>query len=457
MSILGDGWGGRPPAGGGGSGTAGDTVEAETSFGLSSSAGVATEYSRADHTHGTPAIPYGTVTAQTSFGASSSDGVSLDVARADHTHGTPAISYGAVTAQTSYGASSSNGVSTSVARADHTHGTPALPAIEDLSSTDIATGNASTLKHGLLKKLDNNAAHFMDGQGDWSTPDHGSIGGLSDDDHTQYSLVSGSRAFTGRVTTPATTITQTAAASGTPTAGWLFTGAAHTGLSIAEATDIHADLARTVTFGNGGGTLATQRAVRIGQVTYAAAAAMTITNASAIDVDGPPVAGSNVTLTNTWVGRFAADTDSKMAIGRAVIGFANGTDTATFAHFDRNNSTDFALSQTAAGTTRIGCASGQAVRIEAIGTGLIVADNTDTNFLRDIVPSSDGGANIGTHALRWGNIVMSGLVRFDNSASFQTTVGAAGGGSALPATPTKYLLIKDNSDTSFVIPCYAAS
>lgn len=33
-----------------------------------------------------------------------------------------------------------------------------------------------------------------------SAVDHGSIGGLSDDDHTQYALVSGARAFTGNVT-----------------------------------------------------------------------------------------------------------------------------------------------------------------------------------------------------------------------------------------------------------------
>ncbi len=36
--------------------------------------------------------------------------------------------------------------------------------------TDITTNNSSTSNHGFLKKLDNNAAHFMDGQGNWSTP-----------------------------------------------------------------------------------------------------------------------------------------------------------------------------------------------------------------------------------------------------------------------------------------------
>ena len=37
----------------------------------------------------------------------------------------------------------------------------------------------------------------------------------------------------------------------------------------------------------------------------------------------------------------------------------------------------------------------------------------------------------------------------------QTTVGAAGGASALPATPSKYFKVQDSSGTVFVIPAYA--
>lgn len=48
---------GEPPVTGGGSGTPGDTVVSETTFGQAAAAGVATEYSRRDHTHGTPAAP----------------------------------------------------------------------------------------------------------------------------------------------------------------------------------------------------------------------------------------------------------------------------------------------------------------------------------------------------------------------------------------------------------------
>lgn len=39
-----------------------------------------------------------------------------------------------------------------------------------LNVSDVTTKNASTSAHGFLKKLDNNASHFMDGTGVWSTP-----------------------------------------------------------------------------------------------------------------------------------------------------------------------------------------------------------------------------------------------------------------------------------------------
>jgi hypothetical protein len=43
------------------------------------------------------------------------------------------------------------------------------------------------------------------------------------------------------------------------------------------------------------------------------------------------------------------------------------------------------------------------------------------------------------------------------AAKAQTTVGAAGGASALPATPTKYLQVKDSAGTTLIIPAYAAA
>ena len=66
------------------------------------------------------------------------------------------------------------------ANSSHTHGEA------DLSLADNTTNNVSTTKHGFVPKAPNNTAHFLNGAGAWSAPDHGSIGGLADDDHTQY-------------------------------------------------------------------------------------------------------------------------------------------------------------------------------------------------------------------------------------------------------------------------------
>lgn len=48
--------------------------------------------------------------------------------------------------------------------------------LDDLAAPDDNTDlDATTSVHGLLKKLDNNAAHFMNGQGSWATPSAGSV------------------------------------------------------------------------------------------------------------------------------------------------------------------------------------------------------------------------------------------------------------------------------------------
>lgn len=49
------------------------------------------------------------------------------------------------------------------------------------------------------------------------------------------------------------------------------------------------------------------------------------------------------------------------------------------------------------------------------------------------------------------------IQRYADAALWQTTVGAAGAASALPATPTKYLKVQDDAGVTYVIPAYAAS
>jgi hypothetical protein len=51
------------------------------------------------------------------------------------------------------------------------------PAESAVTFTDITTNNASTTKHGYLKKLSNSATEYMDGTGNWSTPAGGGGGG----------------------------------------------------------------------------------------------------------------------------------------------------------------------------------------------------------------------------------------------------------------------------------------
>lgn len=57
---------------------------------------------------------------------------------------------------------------------------------------------------------------------------------------------------------------------------------------------------------------------------------------------------------------------------------------------------------------------------------------------------------------RVGSTIAGPAVRFDNAGQFQTTVGAAGPASALPATPTKYLKVLDQAGATFVVPVYAS-
>jgi len=161
--------------GGGGSGVPSSTVVSETGYGQSATAGVATTYSRGDHTHGTTSLSgsvptaeaigdtgsvgvattpargdhrhampaFGSVVAQTSFGAAAADGVASSVAHSDHTHGTPTAptvpsASSSVAAETSFGISAAAGVATTYSRGDHTHGTPTAPTVPSASSTVTA-------------------------------------------------------------------------------------------------------------------------------------------------------------------------------------------------------------------------------------------------------------------------------------------------------------------------------
>ncbi len=69
----------------------------------------------------------------------------------------------------------------------------------NLVFTDVTTNNASTSNHGLLKKLDNSAVHYMDGQGNWSTPS--GSGAVNAFNQKIMTLVTSTQAFTPNAST----------------------------------------------------------------------------------------------------------------------------------------------------------------------------------------------------------------------------------------------------------------
>lgn len=120
-------------------------------------------------------------------------------------------------------------------------------------------------------------------------------------------------------------VAPTASSSGTPTAAMIVTGAAHTSISNAEATDISWALNRTVQFDGGGATIALQRNVVIAPATYTAeAGAITLTEAYTVDITGGPVPGTGCTITNPPAAlRVQAGAATSAAM--KVIGQAYGT------------------------------------------------------------------------------------------------------------------------------------
>lgn len=94
------------------------------------------------------------------------------------------------------------------------------------------------------------------------------------------------------------TIARGASSSGVPV-GFVFTGAAHTGVTAStELNDILFSLNRTVTWATG--ALALQRFFRIRTPTMAFAGASVVTRAATFAIGGAPVAGTNATITQAW-------------------------------------------------------------------------------------------------------------------------------------------------------------
>lgn len=96
-----------------------------------------------------------------------------------------------------------------------------------------------------------------------------------------------------------------------------------------------------------------------------------------------------------------------------------------------------------------------------IGTGAVgyfASDATDRSAVK-MYGSAGQTADIlmvaNVDGTNWWSVDANGIPSWVRSSNGQNTVGAAGGASALPATPVKYLKVKYNG-SSYVIPAYNA-
>lgn len=111
---------------------------------------------------------------------------------------------------------------------------------------------------------------------------------------------------------------------------------------------------------------------------------------------------------------------------------------------------------------------GSALSISNATIEFRVATNTAfyTAGVADFSPGADNTLDLGTSATTWKALWVNTLsnaafILVDRlkwkAANEQATVGAAGGASVLPITPTKYFKITDSTGATLVVPAYAAA
>ena len=99
-------------------------------------------------------------------------------------------------------------------------------------------------------------------------------------------------------------------------------------------------------------------------------------------IDGSLFVKSDASI-NGFV-RAGYDTDTTSYFGRAAVGYDGHSDWASFAHIDRNNTTDYALMQHTGGSTLINSANGQTTSFRI-------------NNVQKMLLTSDGNLGIGTY------------------------------------------------------------
>ena len=139
-------------------------------------------------------------------------------------------------------------------------------------------------------------------------------GGIAYNGTDRWALRVGSQVFT------------LGATSGSTTAGYSFTGAAHTTLTAStERVIFDVNMAQSVQFA--AGALTTQRGALFRAPTYRFVSASTLTNAATLAIDGPPVASTNATITNPWALWVQSGTsrfDGAVSLGSTISGDGSG-------------------------------------------------------------------------------------------------------------------------------------
>jgi hypothetical protein len=118
------------------------------------------------------------------------------------------------------------------------------------------------------------------------------------------------------------TFTPAAQASGNNTV-FTLTGPAHASITAAsENIDVNYNLSATKTWAAGAGPLATQRDYLLQARTYNGnvAGALTITDAYTLYVSGPPIQGTNLTITNGWAAGFGGNVSVSGSVYATAVG-----------------------------------------------------------------------------------------------------------------------------------------
>lgn len=129
--------------------------------------------------------------------------------------------------------------------------------LDDLAAPDDNTDlNATTSVHGLLRKLSNSSNQFLDGQGNWSVPDHANISTIGTNSHSTIdSFISSKAAASGlaSLNSSSKVVQDPANATATPTASKIVqadgTGKIATGW-VPDLSATYATAAKGVTNGD---------------------------------------------------------------------------------------------------------------------------------------------------------------------------------------------------------------